>query len=162
VDALIKETMLVAVETIVGASVVLNDADRRLVAELENFLREHQHDGVEDTIMLATADGQQQSLPHFLVRALHMLTTLLAQGDDVALVPVHKELTTYEAAALLNVSRPFLIKLLDEGIIPSTKVGTHRRVLLRDVLEYGRRRSEKNKRLLDEILSFAQKQGGYD
>src|SRR5256886_16896595 len=112
--------------------------------------------------MLATADGRQHSLPYFLVRALHMLTTLLAQGDDVALVPVHKELTTYEAAALLNVSRPFLIKLLDEGIIPSTKVGTHRRVRPRDVLEYKRRRSEKNKRLLDEILCFAQEHGGYD
>jgi excisionase family DNA binding protein len=152
----------VAMETIEGASVVLNDADRRLVAELEDFLREHQHDGADNAIMLATADGQQQSLPSFLVRALHMLTTLLARGDDVALVPVHKDLTTYEAAALLNVSRPFLIKLLEEGIIPSTKVGTHRRVRLRDVLEYRRRRSEKNKRLLDEILSFAQKQGGYD
>src|SRR5437764_6136923 len=70
----------VAVETIEGASVVLNDADRRLVAELEDFLREHQHDGVDDAIMLATADGQQHSLPYFLVRALHMLTTLLAQG----------------------------------------------------------------------------------
>jgi excisionase family DNA binding protein len=150
-------------ETIKGASVVLNDADRRLVAELEEFLREHQHDdGADNAIMLATADGQQQSLPAFLVRALQMLTTLLARGDDVALVPVHKDLTTYEAAALLNVSRPFLVKLLDEGIIPSTKVGTHRRVRLRDVLEYRRRRSEKNKRLLDAILSFAQEQGGYD
>jgi excisionase family DNA binding protein len=150
------------VETIEGASVALNDADRQTVAELNVFLRAHQHDGADDTIMLATADGQQQILPYFLVRALHMLTTLLAQGDDVALVPVSKELTTYEAAALLNVSRPFLIKLLDEGIIPSTKVGTHRRVRLRDVLEYRRRRSEKNKRLLDEILSFAQQHGGYD
>jgi excisionase family DNA binding protein len=149
-------------ETIEGASVVLNDADRRLVAELEDFLREHQHDGVDNAIMLATADGQQQNLPCFLVRALHTLTTLLAQGNDVALVPVHKELTTYEAAALLNVSRPFLIKLLDEGIISSTKVGPHRRVRLRDVLEYRRRRSEKNKRLLDEIFSFAQEQGGTD
>src|SRR6266566_5454688 len=110
--------------------------------------------------MLPTADGQQHNRPHFLVRALHMLTTLLAQGDDVALVPVHKHLTTYEAAALLNVSRPFLIKLLDEGIIPSTKVGTHRRVRLRNVLEYRRRRSETHKRLLDEILSFTHKQGG--
>jgi excisionase family DNA binding protein len=152
----------VAVETIEGASVVLNDADRQLVVELENYLRAHQHDGADDMFMLLTADGQQQSLPYVLVRALHMLPTLLAQGDDVALVPVHKELTTYEAAALLNVSRPFLIKLLDEGTIPSTKVGTHRRVRLRDVLEYRRRRSEKNKRLLDEILSFAQQHGGYD
>src|SRR2546423_4571372 len=150
----------VAVETIEGASVMLNDTDRQRVAELEDFLREHQHDGVDDAIMLATADGQQQSLPHVLVKALQMLTRLLARGDDVALVPVHKELTTYEAAALLNVSRPFLIKLLDEGIIPSKKVGTHRRVRLRDVLEYKRRRSEKTKRLLDEILSFAQEHGG--
>jgi excisionase family DNA binding protein len=75
---------------------------------------------------------------------------------------MYKKPTAYEAAALLNVSRPFLIRLLDEGIIPSTKIGTHRRVRLRDVLEYRRRRSEKNKRLLDEILSFAQQQCGYD
>jgi excisionase family DNA binding protein len=152
----------VAVETIAGASVVLNDEDRQLAAKLDDFLREHHRDGAEDVVMLGTADGQQQNLPHFLVRALHILITLLAQGEDVALVPVHKELTTYEAAALLNVSRPFLIKLLDEGVIPSTKVGTHRRVRLRDLLEYKRHRSEKNKRLLDEILSFSQEQSGYD
>ena len=151
-----------AVETFASTSVVLNDEDRQLAAKLDNFLREHHRDGAEDVVMLATGDGQQQNLPHFLVRALHVLITLLAQGEDVALVPVHKELTTYEAAALLNVSRPFLIKLLDEGAIPSTKVGTHRRVRLRDVLEYKRHRSEKNKRLLDEILSFSQEQGRYD
>jgi excisionase family DNA binding protein len=152
----------VAVEVIAGASIVLNDEDRQLVAKVDDFLREHHRDGDEDVVRLATADGQQQSLPPFLVRALHRLTTLLAQGEDVALVPVHKELTTYEAAALLNVSRPFLIKLLDEGVIPSTKVGTHRRVRMRDVLEYKLHRSEKNKRLLDEILSFSQEQSGYD
>jgi len=152
----------VAVDTIAGASVVLNDEDRQLAAKLDAFLCEHHRDGAEDMVMLATADGQQQTLPHFLVRALHIFITLLAKGEDAALVPVHKELTTYEAAALLNVSRPFLIKLLDEGVIPSTKVGTHRRVRLPDVLEYKRHRSETNKRLLDEILSFSQEQSGYD
>jgi hypothetical protein len=59
------------VEAIEGASVVLNEADRPLVAELEDFLRKHQHDGVDDAIMLATADGQQQSLA--LEKGLHRL-----------------------------------------------------------------------------------------
>lgn len=77
-------------------------------------------------------------------------------------MPVHKELTTHQAAALLNVSRPFLVKLLDEGLIPSTKVGTHRRVRLDDVLAYRQQRAEKNTRRLAEMLSYAQQHGGYD
>lgn len=72
------------------------------------------------------------------------------------------ELTTQEAAALLNVSRPFLVKLLDDGVIPSAKAGTHRRVRLSDVLAYQQHRSKMNKRLLDEMLSYAQEHGGYD
>lgn len=75
-------------ETIEGASVILNDEERRLVTELEDFLREYQHDGIGEAITLSTADGQQQHLPRHLVRALYALTTLLARGDDVALVPL--------------------------------------------------------------------------
>lgn len=73
-----------------------------------------------------------------------------------------RELTTQEAAALLHVSRPFLVKLLDAGVIPSAKAGTHRRVRLSDVLAYQQQRSERNKRLLDEMLSYAQEHGQYE
>jgi excisionase family DNA binding protein len=96
------------------------------------------------------------------VNALQVLSAMLARGDDVALIPLDKELSVDEAAALLNISPPFLEKLLDDGVIPSTQIDTQRRFYLRDVMEYRQRRSERNKRLLDEILSFGQEHGGYD
>jgi excisionase family DNA binding protein len=148
------------VDTIEGAPVVVSDGSPAL-GDVRAFLRRHAPQG-DDALVLSAADGRQQALPQPLVAALDILATLLAQGDDVALVPLQKELTTHEAAALLNVSRPFLIKLLDAGTIPSTKVGTHRRVRLRDVLAYRQRRSVRNKSLLDEALSYAQEHGGYD
>lgn len=107
-------------------------------------------------------DGEQHVLLPSLVNALQFISAILAGGDDVALIPLDKELSVDEAAALLNVSRPFLDKLLDDGAIPSLQGDVQRRIHLRDVMEYRQRRSERNKRLLDEALSFAQEHGGYD
>lgn len=146
-----------------GASLVLDEDERRRAVELVRFLEAHRHGSDPgDALMLTASDGTQQVLLPSFVNALQVLSAMLARGDDVALIPLDKELSVDEAAALLNISPPFLEKLLNNGAIPSIQAGTQRHFYMRDIVEYRQHRSERNKRLLDETLSFAQEHGGYD
>lgn len=76
------------------------------------------------------------TLPESAIRILIAGLAEIGKGNGVRLVPQHSELTTQEAGEILNLSRPYVVRLLDEGKIPSHKVGTHRRVRIDDVLAY--------------------------
>jgi excisionase family DNA binding protein len=111
---------------------------------------------------LAGPDGATLDIPAPLCDALRQINPHLLRGDAVSLVPVHQQLTTQQAADFLNMSRPHLVKLLNEGVIPHTRVGSHRRVYFRDVVDYKRRRDAERRKALDEIVALSEELGIYD
>jgi excisionase family DNA binding protein len=80
----------------------------------------------------------------------------MAQGNAVTVIPIHTELTTQEAANILNVSRPHLIKLLENEKIAFSKSGIHHRIRYRDLMNYKQQRNQQSQAALDELVRQAQ------
>ena len=101
-------------------------------------------------------EAQSFILPVTAVRLLTDMMTHLAEGRRVSVMPEDAELTTKQAADMLNVSRPYLVGLLQAGKLPHHMVGTHRRVFVRDLLDYRRRQMELSGGAMDELAAQAQ------
>jgi len=115
------------------------------------------------TIRVEGEGGTTIPLPGAAVAPLLDLLSDLAEGRAVSIADADEELTTQEAAELLNVSRPHLVRLLKEEEIPSHKVGSHHRVCRRDVLAYKAKRRRQSEEAMQEVTRLSQELGlGYD
>lgn len=114
----------------------------------------------DETQRIELIDDSQQreviELPTFALRLLGEILSELALGNTVKVVPIHAELTTQEGADMLNVSRPHLVKLLDEGALPHTKTGSHRRIKFNDLMAYKEQRDQASYAAMDELTAQAQ------
>lgn len=95
-------------------------------------------------------------LPLKLLNVLQTILDLMAEGKAFSLMPANAELTTQEAADLLNVSRPFITKLLKQNLISYNQVGTHRRIPLEDLIRYMAKMKRERKESLDDLADLGQ------
>ncbi len=108
-------------------------------------------------------ESEDLILPGYAINLLLTMLTEMSKGNAITVIPIHAELSTQETAELLNVSRPHLVDLLEQGKIPFRKVGTHRRILANDVFDYKRRIDEARLKALDDLAAQAQELGmGYE
>jgi excisionase family DNA binding protein len=104
-------------------------------------------------------DGNRLDLPPSVARGLFVMLSALSEGGAVAVVPMATDLTTQEAANLLGVSRPYLIRLVNQGRIPCEWVGSHRRIRVEDVLAYRRSRQARQRGALRQIAEETDRAG---
>ena len=116
------------------------------------------------TLRVIDADHDEPlELPAGAVTLLLDILGAMASGQGVTLIPEDAELTSVQAADILHVSRPFLIKLLDKGQIPYRRVGKHRRIRMEDVMNYKQAIDQEREAVLDRLVEDAQEQDmGYD
>lgn len=111
---------------------------------------------------LVSASGERLVVPQAVYEVLRKVVELMAEGRSVALLPDNQIVTTQRAANLLGMSRPFFISLLETGAMAYHRVGNQRRVYLRDVLEFARKRDEERQAALDRLSRQAFETGMYD
>jgi len=131
--------------------------DVRLAAEtaqrLSGYLDQPDHVKIQVGV-----EGEQEylAMPQMVVHLLSQILKETASGHAVSVIPVDSEMTTSEAADYLNVSRPYVISLLEQGKIPFYKVGSHRRIRIEDVAEYKQRQMAASYAAMAELQAQAE------
>jgi len=120
-------------------------------------------DRVQLSIKGSNNESDELVLPGHALQLLLDVLSEMSRGNAISIMPIHAELSTQDAANILNVSRPFLVGLLEKGDIDFHKVGTHRRVLAKDVIEYKQQIDAERMTALDKLTEESQKLGmGYE
>lgn len=130
----------------------------RAVRRIKDYLMRHP----EKTVILVAGElGTEDALvlPRDAVSLLAYILAQAAEGRGVSVIPSNAELTTQQAADMLNVSRPFLIRLLEAGTIPYRMVGKHRRITAEALMEYKRRDDQQRRTAADDLAALGQEFG---
>lgn len=136
--------------------------DRAKLAAISTVLRPVQGRTSRARPKLVGPDGHQHELPESVYYLLRKVAEVLERGDAITVVQVGRELTTQQAADLLNVSRQYLVRLLEEDRLPHTRTGKHRRLKLEDVLAYKAKRDQERAKGLAALTALTEEMGGYD
>jgi excisionase family DNA binding protein len=138
-------------------SVLIPEQETEAIAQLEQIF------SLESSqLRLVTSNGEEIAIPESVYSVLGQVVRAMASGKAISIVRHNRELTTQQAANILNVSRPFLVKLLENREIPHIKVGSHRRILFQDLMIYKEQRKVKRRQLLDELIEMTEEAGLYE
>ena len=131
--------------------------DTEKIQQLEQLL-----DAEKSLPKLVGSNGKEVTLPQPVFDILCDAVEAMIDGEEFTITPLSKNMTTAEAADLLNVSRDYFIELLDKGKIPYEMVGTQKMIICRDVLAYKIGKKKQQREDLQELTSFLQEEGFYD
>jgi excisionase family DNA binding protein len=126
----------------------------RAARRIRDYLANHPNDDLMD--VLGETGEDAPVVPRPAVAMLAQVLSLLAKGEGVQIMPARAMITTQQAADALNVSRPYLIKLLEAQEIPYQMVGTHRRIAFADLLDYKRRDDQRRRAVLDQLAELSE------
>lgn len=145
--------------TVIGTN---SPAERDELRELDDRLEQlMQHGGGQEAALLIE-NGARLRVPAPALKALHVLISKLRDQGTVGVVGIEEELSTQEAADLLNVSRQYVVRLMDEGRLAHHMVGKHRRAYLRNVLDFKRERDAKRRGALGKLIRLSEEYGLYE
>ncbi|MDB9306118.1 helix-turn-helix domain-containing protein [Nodularia spumigena CS-591/12] len=136
---------------------VVTAAEAEAIKQLEHIVKQEKCE-----LELVTTNGEKITIPDSVYQILRQIVQAMALDKNVSIVTYNPEVTTQQAADLLNVSRPYMIELLEQGEIPYMIVGTHRRVKFEDLKKYKQQRDTQRSQILDELIAESQELGFYE